>query len=221
MMAIVDVDVQGQTVKAWITLVQKDGTVSERGIKNIQDVMELQGWDWTMFENPHSFAGRRCEVVLEAEPDQNGELRQKVKWLNVPGGGVVKSADPKAMAAKYAAKFRAICGGTPATRPAGKPMEQPNLPQRGAAPQSTMEACWEGLRNVMPGQTDKAVESAWFRLIDKIGAGKEAKEMTPAEWGKAMALIKSVKPVAAAPAPEPPPPAPEPEPAADEDNLPF
>lgn len=217
MMAVVDVDIQGQTVKAWITLVQKDGTVSERGIRNIQEVMEIQGWDWDAFQNPHSFAGHRCDAVLATEPDQNGELTQKIKWLNVPGGGSIAPADPKMMAAKYAAKFRAIAGGTPAARPATKPVAGPVAPPpRQDQTTSNADVCWAKLNEKLHGKPANFIESAWFSLIDKCGGGKTTEAMMPDEWGKALALINSIKPAAA---PITPPPGTQMPPV--EDNLPF
>jgi len=234
LMCVFDIVVEGRILKAWITLVQKDGTVSERGLKNVQDVMGWTGWDWAAFEAPaDTFGGRACSVVIETAPDNNGHDESKIKWLNAPGGGMQR-ADAKTMAAKYSAKFRAVLGGaTPAARPAAaKPLPQPTLPRRDDPPRppvaaagvsnSTMDACWAKLCEVMADKPKEAIEGAWFRLIEKIGGGKEQADLLPADWGQAMALISSVKPDTATPAAAEPPvqTAPEP-PAADEDDLPF
>ena len=220
LMCVFDVEVDHRILKAWITLVQKDGTVSERGLKNVQEVMGWTGWDWNAFEQmPSDFGGRPVSVVIETVLDNNNKPESKIKWLNAPGSGMQRT-DAKAMAAKYSAKFRAVLGGnTPTGKPAAgaKPPTQPNRPL--ATSSSTQDACWEKLCDVMAGKPEDAIGASWFRLIDKIGAGKDAAAMTPAEWGKAMAMIESVKPAAAAPAPTPPP-APEPK-VEEEDNLPF
>lgn len=222
LMCVFDVEVEHRILKAWITLVQKDGTLSERGLKNVQEIMDWPTWNWEAFDADPvtTFGGRAVSAVIEISEDQNDNAVNKIKWLNAQGGGIQK-ADAKAMMAKYGAKFRAICGGAPASTKTSK-MEQPNLPKRHAAPlsadetKSTQEACWEKLCKVMSGKPPATVEAAWFRLVDKIGSGKDQKDMTPAEWGKAMALIASVQP-ATVPDPTPLPPPPDP----DEDNLPF
>ena len=135
LMCVFDIVVDGHILKAWITLVQKDGTVSERGLKNVQDVMGWTAWDWAAFEaEADTFGGRACSVVIETAPDNNGHDESKIKWLNAPGGGMQR-ADAKAMAAKYSATFRAVLGGTtPAARPPAKPVEQPTLPRRDLQP---------------------------------------------------------------------------------------
>jgi len=231
LMCVFDIVVDGRILKAWITLVQKDGTVSERGLKNVQDVMGWTAWDWAAFEAPaDTFGGRACSVVIETAPDNNGHDESKIKWLNAPGGGMQR-ADAKTMAAKYSAKFRAVLGGTtPAARPAAaKPMTQPTLPHRQDAPRpavavpsvanSTMEDCWAKLCEAMAGKPEAVIQAAWFRLLDKIGPGKNVADLSPTDWGQAMAMIARVPkpapaaPVQAAPDPEPP--------AADEDDLQF
>lgn len=191
MMAIITVDVGGERHKAWLTLVQKDGTVSERGIKNVQEIMGWQAWDWGAFDRPESFAGKACDVVLATEPDQKGEMRQRVKWLNPPGGGGLQAADPKAMAAKYGAKFRAICGGVAApVKPAAA--VQPQLPKRAVpmaaplkptGPTSTMEACWQKMCESNQGKPQQELEAAWFALVERLFPGKPQTDLGPADWG--------------------------------------
>lgn len=216
LMCVFDIEVAGRIMKGWITLVQKDGTLSERGIKNVQEVMGWTGWDWAAFEgNPSDFGGRACSVVIGTEPDQQGNPESKIKYINAPGSGIQK-ADAKAMAAKYGAKFRAVLGGgTPAARPTAAP------PAAGTS--STMPECWAALCDAMKGKPQDVIETAWFRLIDKVGGGKAPEAMSGTEWGAAKALIASV-PKSAAAAPKPPPapePEPTPEPGQDEEPLPF
>jgi len=214
LMCVFDIEVAGRIMKGWITLVQKDGTLSERGIRNVQEVMGWTGWDWAAFEgNPSDFGGRACSVVIGTEPDQQGNPESKIKYINAPGSGIQK-ADARAMAAKYGAKFRAVLGGgTPTARPtpAQRPMQAPT-----AATSSTMPDCWAALCDAMQGKPQVVIEAAWFRLIDKVGGGKPPEAMSGAEWGAAKALIAS--------APKPPPapePEPTPEPGQDEEPLPF
>jgi len=225
LMCVFDIEVAGRIMKGWVTLVQKDGTLSERGIRNVQEVMGWTGWDWAAFEgNPSDFGGRACSVVIGTEPDQQGNPESKIKYINAPGSGIQK-ADARAMAAKYGAKFRAVLGGgTPTARPtpAQRPMQAPT-----AATSSTMPDCWAALCDAMQGKPQVVIEAAWFRLIDKVGGGKPPEAMSGAEWGAAKALIASVPKSAAAapkptttPAPEPEP-EPTPEPGQDEEPLPF
>jgi len=214
LMCVFDIEVAGRIMKGWITLVQKDGTLSERGIRNVQEVMGWTGWDWAAFEgNPSDFGGRACSVVIGTEPDQQGNPESKIKYINAPGSGIQK-ADARAMAAKYGAKFRAVLGGgTPTARPT--PAQRP-MQALTAATSSTMPDCWAALCDAMQGKPQVVIEAAWFRLIDKVGGGKPPEAMSGAEWGAAKALIAS--------APKPPPapePEPTPEPGQDEEPLPF
>jgi hypothetical protein len=228
LMCVLDIEVDGRIMKGWITLVQKDGTLSERGIKNVQEVLGWTGWDWAAFEgSPSDFGGHACSVVIATENDQQGNPESKIKYVNAPGGGIQK-ADAKAMAAKYSAKFRAVLGGAaPAARPtaaAPKPLHPPTIPPAAAsAGMSTMPDCWGAICDAMKGKPQEVIEAAWFRLIEKVGGGKAVEAMTHAEWGKAKALIMSV-PKSAAAATKPAT-APEPAPAAadpgDSENTPF
>jgi hypothetical protein len=84
-----------------------------------------------------------------------------------------------------------------------------------------MPDCWGALCDAMKGKAQDVIEAAWFRLIEKVGGGKQPEQMSAAEWGQAKTLIQSVpKPAAAAPKPTPPP-EPEPEPALDPEDVPF
>lgn len=220
LMCVFDIEVACRIMKGWVTLVQKDGTLSERGIKNVQEVMGWTGWDWAAFEGaPSDFGGRACSVVIGTEPDQQGNPESKIKYINAPGGGIQK-ADAKAMAAKYGAKFRAVLGGgTPTARPT--PAQRPATPAPPAAgTSSTMPECWAALCDAMKGKPQDVIETAWFRLIDKVGGGKPPEAVSGAEWGAAKALIASVPKSAAAPKP-PPAPAPEPTPEPGQDEDPF
>jgi len=232
LMCVFDIEVGGRVMKGWITLVQKDGTVSERGLKNVQEVMRWTGWDWAAFEgDPSDFGGKACSVVIATENDQQGNPESKIKYVNATGGGIQK-ADAKAMAAKYSAKFRAVLGGAaPASRPTApaepaKPLHQPTIPPAASpAGMSTMPDCWGAICDAMKGKLQADIEAAWFRLVAKVGGGKDPDKLTHAEWGAAKALINSVPKTRAAPAKPASAPAPEPEPAdadpGDDENIPF
>ena len=122
-----------------ICLVQKDGTLSERGFKDAQAILGLSGpWDWAAWDaEPESWAGHDVEAVIETVQSVKGEF-SSVKYLNPPGGQKMEKADGRALAAKYGAKTRALFGGVPAA-PAKKPAApKPPAAAKPAAAVSTM-----------------------------------------------------------------------------------
>lgn len=115
------VDIEGTVLRGGICLIQKDGTLSERGFKDVQQILGWTAWDWAAFDRePETFAGHAVECVVETVEGERGAF-SSIKYLNPPGGGGERlaKADAKGLAAKYGAKTRALFGGTTA-----KPMPQ-------------------------------------------------------------------------------------------------
>ncbi|MEI6789329.1 MAG: hypothetical protein WCL49_12700 [bacterium] len=107
------VDVGGTHLKGGICLVQKDGTLSERGFKDVQLIFGWSEWDWAKWDQePEAFAGAAVQAVVETVQGERGEF-SSIKYINPPGGGQrLEKANAKGLAAKYGAKTRALFGGS-------------------------------------------------------------------------------------------------------------
>jgi hypothetical protein len=108
------VDVGGAHLKGGICLVQKDGTLSERGFKDVQAIFGWSDWDWSKWsQEPEAFAGAAVQAVVETIQGERGAF-SSIKHINPTGGGQrLEKADAKGLAAKYGAKTRALFGGVP------------------------------------------------------------------------------------------------------------
>jgi len=130
------VDVGGTHLKGGICLVQKDGTLSERGFKDAQAIFGWTDWDWAKWsQEPETFAGAAVQAVVETVQGERGDF-SSIKYINPPGGGQrLEKADAKGLAAKYGAKTRALFGGSSQTavgsgqRAVGRPQTSDCRPQ--------------------------------------------------------------------------------------------
>jgi hypothetical protein len=176
-----------------ICLIQKDGTLSERGFRDAAAILGIVGpWDWALWERePGEWAGHDVEAVVTLETGDKGEY-SSVKYLNPPGGAGMAKADAKVLAAKYGAKTRALFGGVPAAaKPtAAKPKPTPPKAPPPPAPKptsgltSTMELCWE--RWLELGGNGEP--EAWYAVVTDL-TGKNQNDCTPEDWGKMFANI--------------------------------
>lgn len=189
----------GINLRGGVCLVQKDGTMSERGFKDVSAILGFQGgWDWDIWGNdPEFFAGHLVSAVIETINNEKGEF-SSIKFLNPPAGSLQK-ADAKGLAAKYGAKTRAMLGGIPA--PAAKPAalkapaapKPPPAPAPTAAPvrKSTMEDSWECFTKANEGKSELELYPLWNELIQKA-TGKGQNDCDPADWGKVMAELDNL-----------------------------
>ena len=112
---------------------------------------------------------------------------------------------------KYGARFRALAGGTTATRsqkpetekagpastPQAGPPPAPMRPQAGPPPgtpakptaTSTLEECWDALCKKHPDEFREQVSERWFKLLEQIGEGKDQADFGPEDWGRVMGVI--------------------------------
>lgn len=219
LMAVIDIDVQGRNVKGWVTLVQKDGTMAERGLRDTMAIFGWVAWDWSKFEgDPLSFGGRPVSVVMADEVDpQTQETVSRVKYVNPPGYMSVQRADAKSMAAKYGASARAILGGNPhGARPAPPPaaaslplpppmrptpVPAPLAPLGPAVDPSTMEVCWKTLCDANSKSAPGAVEVSWFAMVEREFPGRAQTDLSPTDWGIFLATIKALPPLVPTTAP--------------------
>lgn len=178
-----------------ICLIQKDGTLSERGFKDVQAIMGWSDWDWARWDGePEQHAGRDVEAVIETAQGDKGEF-SSVKYINVPGGGAaaLPKADAKALAAKYGAKTRALFGGTPQAAPkppVAKPPPPPPAVQKPARPASTMEEAWEAFCKRHASKTELELYGLWPQVIEKA-TGKAQNDCDAADWGEVLFAIKN------------------------------
>lgn len=172
-----------------VCLIQKDGTLSERGFRDVMAILGIEGsWDWAAWERaPEEWAGHDVEAVIETVQGEKSEY-SNVKYLNPPVGRMAK-ADAKGLAAKYGAKTRALFGGAPAA-PAAKPKPTPPKAPPPPAPKppsgltSTMELCWERWLE-LGGNGDP---NAWYGVVKDL-TGKNQNDCQPEDWGKMFASI--------------------------------
>ncbi len=167
-----------------ICLIQKDGTLSERGFKDVQAILGMSGpWDWAAWEQePEAWSGHSVEAVVETMSGARGEF-SSVKNLNPPGDARPKS-DAKTLAAKYGAKTRALFGGAPSAPKPAPPKPAPPEPPAPVEQASTMEACWE----VWCKTNDGNNAEAWFADVKKY-TGKEQNACDMDDWGRMMRAI--------------------------------
>ena len=226
LMAVIDVDVQGRNVKGWVTLVQKDGTMAERGLRDTMAIFGWVAWDWSKFEgDPLSFGGRPVSVVMADEVDpQTQETVSRVKYVNPPGYMSVQRADAKSMAAKYGASARAILGGNPhgarlspppaaASLPLLPAMRPTPAPLGPAAKPSTMEECWKELCGANANVAPAVIEAAWFAMVEREFPRRAQNDLSPTDWGMFLAIINVQPPLVPAAPPVPT--------VAPADDLPF
>ena len=182
------VDVGGNILRGGICLVLKDGTLSERGFKDAAAILEMQGWDWGVWDNPPEFfAGHAVQAVVDTVEGDKGPF-SSIKYLNPPGGGSrLDRGDAKALAAKYGAKTRAMMGGTPATaKPAPAapaPAKAPPAPKPEVLKAATMEECWEVFVKCNSAKSELELYPLWAEAI-KDACGKEQNDCVASDWAK-------------------------------------
>jgi len=202
-MCNVVVDINGSHLKGGICLVQKDGTLSERGFKDVQAIFGWSEWDWSKWDQvPETFAGAAVQVVVETVQGDRAEF-SSIKYVNPPGGGQrLDKGNAKGLAAKYGAKTRALFGGTPAAPgkraaakpPAAKSPPPPTPPPAMAAVEpSTMEECWEQFCEVNNGKTELELYDLWPKFVKEV-TGKTQMEVTPQGWGTVKNALGEILP---------------------------
>ena len=212
------VDVSGAHLKGGICLVQKDGTLSERGFKDVQSIFGWSDWDWAKWDQePEAFAGAAVQAVVETIQGERGEF-SSIKYINPPGGGQrLEKANAKGLAAKFGARTRALFGGStplttggisqkvaPSPRPSplkgegeerkGKtPPPPPTPPPPAAVNPSTMEECWDQFCQVNSSKTELELYDLWPKFVKEV-TGKTQMEVTPQGWGNVRDAIGGMLP---------------------------
>lgn len=102
------------------------GYFTDRAIGMTLKALRTMGWTGDDLSDLSTLGSKDVEIVLEEEIDNRGNARLRVKWINEPGAGRLKRAEPdvaKTIAARH-------LGAVVAHRQA---MGMP-APQRAAAP---------------------------------------------------------------------------------------
>jgi len=159
-----------------ICLIQKDGTLSERGFKDAAAILGIEGgWNWDAWGvEPEYWAGHDVEAVIETVQGEKGEF-SSVKYLNPPGGGSARmeKADAKGLAAKYGAKTRALFGGAPA-KPAPPAAKAPP-PPKPAGKTATIEEAWAKW-----GKPDDV--DGFYALAQRVTGKADHNDVGPDGW---------------------------------------
>ena len=191
-MCRIRVDINGSQITGGICLIQKDGTLSERGFSDVKMLFGWNGTDWDFWAKPpEEHAGPDVDVVIETKTGDEGEY-SSIKYINVPGSGggaKLEAADAKSLAANYGAKTRALFGGAPAAKsPPKAPGKKPGPPAAKKVDPSTMEACWDKFVEKHAGKSETELYEIWPKNIH-AATGKEQNDCTPEDWGKFMAVL--------------------------------
>ena len=94
---IVERDNQGAQVTWYGYFTEK---TRERTLRSLR----YCGWDGASLADLSSVGTAEVEIVIEHEPDQNGVLRERVRWVNRVGGGLRL---PNRMTGEEAKRFAA------------------------------------------------------------------------------------------------------------------
>jgi hypothetical protein len=184
----------GQTVKHTLTLINKDGVISQKTIETIKDVFGCKQFDPFWFPEAASrgeLDDIRFELTGKIETSEKGTQYWKGEWLNAIGGS---ASMPKAnvnkqeLLARFGSQFRALSGGAPApaqrksTPPPAAKKSTPPPPPTG--PAATMEEAWQALLENNPGISDEDAAKLWSDTIANKFPGKTNTDLTPQDWGK-------------------------------------
>jgi hypothetical protein len=198
------IDINGTQLKGGICLVMKDGSLSERGFRDVQAIFGWSDWDWAKWDQePEAFAGAPVQVKVETVQGERGEY-SSIKYINPASGGQrLEKANAQGLAARYGAKTRALFGGAPQTpnRPAAampspKPpaAPKPQPPPVEARPTSTIEACWNEFCKVNSGKSELELYGLWTTQIKDV-TGKAQNDCTPEDWGKLFKVLTASLPL--------------------------
>jgi hypothetical protein len=111
------------------------GFFTERAAERTLESLRNAGWQSDDLSDLSTVGSRDCQIVVEEETDQNGQPRDRVRWVNSLGPGRVQlkqemSADQKRA---FAARMRGLAvstrlgnGGGATTQPKRAPIQSPD-----------------------------------------------------------------------------------------------
>jgi hypothetical protein len=115
----IEFDANGDTITAWLYL---SDAAFERAVKTLRDAF---GFDDDFETLPDQLIGKQCQIVVEEEADDKGNLRPRVKWINSLRSAPRPLSNAEVLTAKLSAKAsriaREVGAATRAPAPAAKP----------------------------------------------------------------------------------------------------
>ena len=207
--------------REWLEL--NDGTISDKTIKRLRECFPK--WDGSIETLEQGFCVQDVEVEVTVENEQDKQDPEKwwtrTKFMDPPGGssgGAAALPDKESRATlvgKYGARFRALAGGTPATRsqkpsafaeatadrdvsgqrPETEKAGPATAPQAGPPPapmRPPAHSAGSGQAGLPPGPTAKAaaistLEECWDALCKKHP--DEFREQVSERWFKLLEQI--------------------------------
>ena len=107
----IEFDASGETITAWLYL---SDAAFERSVKTLRDAF---GFD-DEFENlADQLVGQKCQIVVEEEADDKGQLRPRVKWINSLRSAPRPLSNAEVLIAKLSAKAARIVREVEAAAP--------------------------------------------------------------------------------------------------------
>jgi hypothetical protein len=195
----IDVLSENMDITGWFYLETKDGRTNDFTIDALKSAFGWDGRDpFWLQDSAEALREHPVQLKLAFE-EYNGNANLKVQYLNPygsTGGGSVSQANDatrRNIANRLGSKFRATAGGRPLDTargrpsPAPKPADPPIPPQPKSAPAgATMNEAWaEFVKHCDPAKwSQQAVEKEWFRIIADLFDGRQANDLTPADWGR-------------------------------------
>jgi hypothetical protein len=119
-------EMQGQTV-VWY------GYFTERATERTLESLRHLGWTSDDITALDGLGEKEASIVIEHEPDQSGQPRVRVKWVNGLGSGIAMKErlapnEAKALAARLKGAAIASRGGAPAPTNGRKPAPRQPAP---------------------------------------------------------------------------------------------
>lgn len=125
---------EDHSITGYFWIVKKDGTVNERTVANLAEVLDWDG-------NPETISGDPPDIPVQitvAEETYNGNITLRVQWLNPADyQGGIQSATPeqvKQINAQFGSLLRAAAGAARKPKTTAKPLpkaSQKSIPYEG------------------------------------------------------------------------------------------
>jgi hypothetical protein len=102
--------------------VKRSGEVNTRAVENLAEVF---GWDGDLRHIEAAAMGKPAHIVVADQPNMDGDMEPRVKWINAPGGGRKRKADGATLAS-LASRLGNLLTGVPL--PLAAPADEPPPP---------------------------------------------------------------------------------------------
>jgi hypothetical protein len=115
-----------------------NGNAKKSPCERTFETLRTCGWEGDDLSDLGGIESNEVELVIDIEDDQNGVPRNRVKWVNAPGGGgpAMKNVMPVDQKKAFAAKMKGAALASKQKMGAQKPV-QPRPQSQRQAPKST------------------------------------------------------------------------------------